>query len=342
MRGMGRVFKRGQIWWVAYCHKGKEYRESSRSRQKDEAQYLLKQRLADPGNIVSKPKAVHYVHELLTLVEKDYVMQQRRSPANHLYLRRLRHEFGHVPIHECTSTFIAQYQRCLHRKGQAPGSINRECTILRRAFTCGRRDGLVVHPPFIQHLAETTVRQGFFDDEEFIALLRYLPPELGDVAQFACLTGWRRGEIVGLEWSNVDRRSRMIHLRPTQTKTNNPRVLAMEGPLAILMERRWQARIVGTRLLPWVFHYYGRRIGNFRRRWEQACEKAELQGKLFHDFRRTAVRNMVRQGLPERVIMSITGHKSRSIFDRYHIVTEADQRAAFQSVFGQLSEAKER
>jgi integrase len=77
-------------------------------------------------------------------------------------------------------------------------------------------------------------------------------------------------------------------------------------------------------IIPWVFHHEGKPIGSFRKKWESAVRKAGLPGRLFHDFRRSAVRNLVRAGVPAKIAMQLTGHKTRSIFERYNITEESE------------------
>ena len=207
---------------------------------------------------------------------------------------------------------------------------------MRRSFRLAHRRKLLRTIPVFELLHLENARQGFVEPADFESLVRQLPVDLEDFARFAYLTGWRRGEISSLAWSEVDLDAQTIRLRQEYSKNGRPRLIPVEGRLAVLLKRRWDRRGVrkpdGTvALCKWVFHRAGRRVQDFRKRWRRACATAGLPGLIFHDLRRSAVRNMIRAGVAEKVAMEISGHKTRAIFDRYHIVNEDDLRSALRS-----------
>jgi integrase len=153
-----------------------------------------------------------------------------------------------------------------------------------------------------------------------------------------------------LRWSDIDRDGGVICLRPEHSKNGRGRTVAIEGDLLAIIERCWQARKFKSsdgqdHVAEPVFHRAGRPIGDFRKAWAQACIEAGLYRvvgvhadgsertvptRLFHDLRRSGVRNMVRAGVRERVAMDVSGHRTRSIFDRYNITSEEDLREAMK------------
>jgi len=181
--------------------------------------------------------------------------------------------------------------------------------------------------PHIPMLKENNTRKGFFEHDEFLSLRDALPDHIKGVATFAYKTGWRISEITGLTWSQVDRKQGIVRLETGETKNDEARTYYLDSELKEIVEHQWTSR---RRLLPYVFlnRSGNDRIKRFDKAWKKACKDAEIGLRHFHDFRRTAVRNLVRSGVPERVAMIISGHKTRSVFDRYNIVNDTDLKLA--------------
>ena len=342
MKGDGRVFQRGKIWWVAYYQGGREYRESSKSRERKQAVRLLRQRIGEiaagttEGRPVNRRAGARSVTMLglFDLLEQYYQLNGRSSRINGYCLKRLRRRFAGYTVQACTALAVSHYMAAMQRQGRSAPAINREIAVLRSALRLGHRHDLIARVPAIKLMPDHAVRNEFFTRAEIEALLPCLREYLRDVVLFAYFTGWRKGEIVGLEWGNVNRSGAVIRLEPEQNKNRTVRVLALQGELAALMERRWKARRAGRTLALHVFHRGGEQLTEFRRPWLKACREAGLGNRMFHSLRRSAARNMSLQGIPEKVIMSIMGHKTRGMFDRYNIVTEADQRVYLERLFG--------
>ena len=137
-----------------------------------------------------------------------------------------------------------------------------------------------------------------------------------------------QSEVLRLRWDQVDLAVGTVRLEVRTTKNKDGRLIYLTTELDALLSGLWQQRQATLSQCPFVFPYRGAGFNSYKRSWVHACKKAGLTGKVAHDFRRTAVRNMVRAGIPERVAMQMAGHKTRSVLDRYHIVSEGDLKEA--------------
>jgi len=233
------------------------------------------------------------------------------------------------------------------RRTVSNAEINRELTTLKRIFSLAVQGAKLLHRPHIPLLRENNVRTGFFEVEQYRSLMAHLPAPLRPVVEFGYITGWRiASEVLPLEWRNVDFKAGEVRLDPGTTKNREGRVFPMTDDLRALLKAREaerdQLKKKGV-LTPRVFFRViddddgkleARPIVTFQRSWQTACRAAGCPGRIPHDLRRTAVRNMVRRGVPERVAMRLTGHKTRSVFERYNIVSDGDLRTAAAQLAG--------
>lgn len=331
-RGEGRVYNRGKIFWIQYCHRGQVFRESSGSPDGRIAQRLLRKRLGEIGIGAFKGPKVERTtfSELAEDIKNDYQVNGKKSGEKvKLSLSHLEKAFGLDRMIDVTTDRIKTYIVGRQKEGAANASINRELATLKRMFSLGLQAGKVALKPYIPTLRENNIRQGFFEQDDFIRLRKALPEHLRPLVTFAYFTGWRSEEIRSLQWRQVDLKAGSVRLEVGTTKNGQGRICFLPKEVLDLLKDLWENRRLDC---PWVFNREGKFIGSFRKSWTTACKTAKLPGMLFHDFRRTAVRGMIRAGIAERVAMEISGHKTRSVFDRYHIVSENDLKEAAQKV----------
>ena len=220
------------------------------------------------------------------------------------------------------------------KNGASKATINRELAALKRMFNLGAEQTppKIDRVPYIPSLKENNTRKGFFEHGEFMALRNALPDYMKGFVTFAYKVGWRLSEISNLTWAQVDLEQGIVRLEAGETKNDEGRTIYLDEELREIFSNEWELRKKRKTLTPYVFTNKNGadKIRDFRKVWRRACSEAGIGKRLFHDFRRTAIRNMVRAGIPERVAMMVSGHKTRSVFERYNIVSDTDLRLAAQ------------
>jgi len=132
---------------------------------------------------------------------------------------------------------------------------------------------------------------------------------------------FRKGELLSMRVKQIDLSAGTIRLEAGTTKNREARVVKMTREVSTLLT----ACVIGKKPEDFVFtRENGKPVEGFRKVWKAVCTRAGVPGLLFHDLRRSGVRNLRRLGVQESVAMRISGHKTRAIFERYNIVDGAD------------------
>jgi integrase len=333
-------------WWIRYSVGGGLHCVSAESYKKADALKLLKAREAESSQAIATPTGVGTIgfEEAADGLLTDYRVNKKRSLRT-VTLRIQKHLtpfFAGRAMAAITPPLIREYIAHRQASGASNATVNRDLITLKRMFSLAVQDGRLLTRPYIPLLKESNIRRGFFEREPFQILAAQLPPYMRGIAEFAYITGWRTpSEILPLEWRQVDLTAGEVRLDPGTTKNGEGRVFPFTRALRGVLERQQAVAEALTRdrgiLTPYVFCYtIGRKAGRrvtdsgYLHAWRRARTAAGAHDRIPHDCRRTAVRNLVRAGVPERVAMQLTGHRTRAIFERYNITSPNDLREAAQ------------
>jgi integrase len=274
-------------------------------------------------------------------------------------VKRLDGFFEGYQAQEIDSDAIEKFKAKLQSAGKKDATINRSLSALRRMFNLARKQGKLSlkDMPSFEMLEEPEARDGFVEQKQYEALLAALPEYLKPVLTIAFFTGMRIGEVRSIQWKHVDFLEGMIRLTARQTKGKKKRAIPIFGELKRVLLAQHAKRQPGCDFVCFRTLRTGQAVGirDFRKVWMDRCVKLDFakweqavdandqpvfakprgprskpkpkmvyRGLLVHDLRRSGIRNSIRAGVPDKVAMAISGHRTRSVFDRYNIVDERD------------------
>ncbi len=325
-RGQGCVFEQAgsRNLWVKFSIDGRVYRLSAETEKKNEALDFLRDSIAKyrSGEALEVRKVT--VDDLYALLLADYGLKGQSIYTVELnWKNHLKPEFSGMQAKNIGSSALARYVKKRQAEKASPASINRELSLLQRAFTLGyeHEPRKVAHPLRYHRLAESKARQGFIEETMYRALAANCPDLfMRSMLALAFSFGFRKSELLTLKTGDVDLMNGTLRLRDSKNGDARKVALAQEtrSLLAECMRGKSAEDAVFTR------GKGTKAVADFRGTWRKITVAANCPSLLFHDLRRSAVRGMVRAGIPENVAMKISGHRTRAVFDRYDICSERD------------------
>ena len=345
-------------------------KEYIKSHTRTDAQRKLNERLSQISRgeqfEVGRRTTVGMLYEALLNFTKNNSTKPRAVEGAGWRWEHLKHFFAHIPAANVTTALIEKYRSERLEDGAARATINHEVGTLRRMYRYGKQSTppTVHQVPHFPMFPLDNARQGFVEDDQFRRMAEEATKEglwLRLLLEMAYTVGWRRGELIKLCVKQVDLRKGVLRLDPGTTKNKKGREAAVTTALEMLLREAVGGKKPED---PLFTRDDGKPVKDFRGAWRNMCVRAgvgeyrcascdspwqpikefgrqhcpcgsrkrKYEGRILHDFRRSAARNLRKAGVPENVIMAIGGWKTRSMFDRYAIVNNDDTRRAMQAL----------
>lgn len=346
-RGTGSVFqqKGSAVYWIKYYRGGIPVRESSGSEKVKDAEKLLRTRIGEIAvhTWVSPSDRRLLVDELYAAMLDDYRnnglasldgarqrWEREAKEGEKPEAGRLKKFFGGMRALAVSTDLLNRYITECREDGLSNATINRDMSALRRAFNLALKASKIQKIPSFPRLKEAAPRSGFVEEGDY----QKLAGCARELWIRALLTtgytfGFRKEELLSMRVSQIDLEARTIRLNPGETKSGDGRVVTMTTEVFALLS----ACVSGKKKDDFVFtRPNGSKVLDFRGTWLSITTEAGHTGLLFHDLRRSAVRNMVRRGISQVVAMKISGHKTIEVFQRYDITSESDLKDAASKI----------
>ncbi len=314
-----------RVWWAKYYAPGnsKPIRESTGTEDRKEALQFMRRRMAGLQDVAHTLAADRVrMPQVFDLLEADWKNKGAKSLADLMgKSKALREYWGARKLSEMSSSKIAAFVAHLresksYRTGKplAPASINRLLAELRHALNLAHQHEpcLLARVPKFTMLKEPKPREGVLTLAQYQAVRDLLPLYARIALVIGYHTGARKGEIVAIRKQDIEAR----RIRIPDSKSDRPRYLPIYGDMSA------EINMALSDESKYLVHDGKERVYSFRKAWATACTLAGVPSALFHDLRRTAVTNMINAGFSEKEAMEISGHRTRSMIDRYHIVAE--------------------
>jgi integrase len=348
-RGTGAIFNRegSRFLWVGYIGpNGKYMTESSGSEKRTEAQNFLNKRIeaVSDRNFLGPHIERITIDELYDDLLQDYrINGQAVHWPESVWNAHLKEFFSGMRAANLGTNQIARYVEKRREQKPASSTINRELALLRRAFSIGfdaEPQKVSRIPNFRRFIVSEkgNERRGFIEEPQYRKMMDAAGHLwLRGLMAIGYTFGFRRGELLGnpkrgtepMRCKQVDLLNNTVTLYSGETKNDEGRTVALTEECRMLVSELRRGKQPEDFLFT---RKNGEVVRDFRGVWDKLTEATGVPGLLFHDFRRSSVRNMIRRGVPQKTARTVSGHKTDAIFSRYNIVSEADIRDAARKI----------